>query len=400
MHGHTGKDVMTQLCQNILSQHFNVLGIFNLVGYKRNMPELYTQLKRIKKSYFNPSDRIVFTLFDHDYHLNNQGPPWSLYNLQLILKDLDIPNYFCLLLTNQPNYNEYTTQLQYTLTTDDFPIRSFTTLLNDDWLPGDVSPTTPMIDKIEKSYCLLSRQARPHRTFLMAKIMANNLQNYGIIGYNNIPFVENSTTNSNTDLNINDLNFSFLEIPSKHQVVLLRNQLNRELYEQFSKTYSSYKNFNEDISIMDKNFSTSMSKNITPISKGLLYIGAETEVNLEKVHSSRISLRGIVELRPFVLLSSPGALSFLKSRGFSTFSSFWNEDYDSTTNLELRVDKIIQIIQYVSKLNKNELVDLYRQMFPTIQNNYIWYHQGFEENEKKLLSTYCHTNLSNTDLFD
>ena len=228
---------MIPLCQNILDTHFTVLGTFNLNFYSKKMPELYHRLKAIKKSCFDPNDRIVFTLFDHDFYLDNQGPGWTLYNLQLILDNLDISNFFCLLLTNQPNYNDYTKLVQKQLTTDEFPIRSITTLLNPDWLPTNRPPNNkiPAVEKIKKPYCALSRQSRPHRTFFIAKLMSEGLLEDGVVGYNNIPFVDPAkgepVSNSYSGFPVGSL----LVIPDHYQRILLKNKKNKSIYNNFEQ---------------------------------------------------------------------------------------------------------------------------------------------------------------------
>jgi hypothetical protein len=357
------------------------------------MSDLYAQLKEIRQDRFEPNDRIIFELFDHDFHLNYQGPGWTLYNLQLILAELDISNFFCLLLTNQPGQDEYTVELQKKLTDDDFPIRTITTLLNADWLP-DEKPVRAVVDagKIEKSFCLLSRQARPHRTFFMSKIMASGLANHGIIGYNNIEH-ELLQSNNNSPESQANMKLSFLEIPPKYQRVLLKDKINKIQYQNFVDAYPNYKNFKETIDIENKYLSCSLTDNITPISRGFLYIGIETEVELQKVHSSRISLRGIVEARPFVLLSSVGALSFLRDRGFKTFNDVWDESYDEIVDLEERVDRIIDIVKEISNLSKTQLIELYCKLRPIIEYNQNFYFNEFSRSESQRLDRACKQNL-------
>ena len=81
-------------CKQILDQNFNVLAVFNLPLYKFNMPALHKELLAIRKDRFATNDRIIFTMFDHDYHLDYQGAGWTFRNLQSILAHLDISNFF------------------------------------------------------------------------------------------------------------------------------------------------------------------------------------------------------------------------------------------------------------------------------------------------------------------
>lgn len=390
-HGSIGRDVMTDSCQNILRQYFNVLGIFDLNQYSRNMWDLYDELRLISRSHYEHSDRIVFTLFDHDFYLDNQGPGWTLYNLQLILADLDISNFFCLLLTNQPHYDDLTRWAQTNLTNDAFPIRSITTLLNKDFFPNRTSTRDPHMDQIEKPYCVLSRQSRPHRTFFISKLWKANLFESGIVGYNNIahPLVQ---SNNRRDPKHSVTGLCLLDIPFAYQKVLLRNQSNRHTFAEFDNLYPTYKNFVDSVDVTDKD-QCSILDTSTPIAKALLYVALETEIATPKVFVSRISLRGILERRPFVIFGCAGILDFLKSRGFKTFGDFWDESYDDVVDFEIRAEKIINVIEYISSMTPVQLTQMYQNMRTIVDYNYDFYHAGLAAQETTLLNINCAKNL-------
>jgi hypothetical protein len=244
------KIIMITDYQKMLGHHFNVIGLFNLNAYEHRMPELYAELKKIKKEQYANDDRIIFELFDHDFYLDNQGPGWALYNLQLILRTLDISNFFCLLLTQQPNYNEYTTYVQNTLTTDKFPIRSITTMAKkESWLSvKETSAVEQSTDMIIKSYCVLSRQSRDHRTFFLSQLFAENLVEYGLIGYHNIQYQSQQHQNNPNDYELPD-HISFLISPKHYQRMLLKKQINQQRAREFQNQYSSFKNFHEEIDL-------------------------------------------------------------------------------------------------------------------------------------------------------
>ena len=55
--------------------------------------------------------------------------------------------------------------------------------------------------------------------------------------------------------------------------------------------------------------------------------------------------------QPFVIVSTPNFLNHLHQLGFKTYNLLWNEDYDQEPNFELRVQKIIQLCNYLSKFD-------------------------------------------------
>jgi len=361
------KNTIPHEAGRILKKHFNICGFYNLNGYMSKMPKLYQDLKANAKDQYQHNDRIVFQLADHDFYLNNQGPGWTLYNLQLILTDLNISNYFCLLITHQPNYNDYTRQVQQ-LTTDDHFIDSVTTtlaapeLFTSENLPGDFR------DKIAKPFCVLSRQSRPHRTYFMSKLFEKNLQNFGLIAYNNIPFKTHKPHNETAE-DFDTGRLGLLTIPQSWQRILLKRTHNQQIYNNFVAQYQSYKNFNEEFDINNKHNSCQYHAT-SPISNALIYVGLETEPTLDKVFISPISLRGIVYRRPFLILGVPGTLNYLKTLGFKTFGDFWDESYDLTTDIESRVDHLINILHDWSTLSNKALTEQYQAMASILDHNY------------------------------
>ena len=62
--------------------------------------ESYDYIKCTKEEY-ESNYRFIFLHYDTDYYISNDQPGILLRNLQRILNDLGIPNYFCLILTEQ-----------------------------------------------------------------------------------------------------------------------------------------------------------------------------------------------------------------------------------------------------------------------------------------------------------
>jgi hypothetical protein len=76
--------------------------------------------------------------------------------------------------------------------------------------------------------------------------------------------------------------------------------------------------------------------------------------------------------RPFIVASSAGTLEYLQQHGFKTFSEFWDESYDTESNHELRLQKIMQLIDYIDSMSIDELKILYSKIKPTVEYNFRW----------------------------
>ena len=74
--------------------------------------------------------------------------------------------------------------------------------------------------------------------------------------------------------------------------------------------------------------------------------------------------------RPFLMVSSAGTLEYLRQHGFKTFGDFWDESYDLEENHERRLQKILQVIDYINAMSVDELQDLYSKIKPTVEHNF------------------------------
>ena len=74
--------------------------------------------------------------------------------------------------------------------------------------------------------------------------------------------------------------------------------------------------------------------------------------------------------RPFIVASSAGTLEYLRQHGFKTFGDFWDESYDLEENHERRLQKILQVIDYIDAMSIEQLQELYSKIKPTIEYNF------------------------------
>jgi len=80
------------------------------------------------------------------------------------------------------------------------------------------------------------------------------------------------------------------------------------------------------------------------------YVNTRFEVVLETLfddqrwHLTEKTLRPIACGQPFLLLSTPGSLEYLRSYGFKTFADFWDESYDSISDPVQRMQAVIDVM--------------------------------------------------------
>lgn len=95
------------------------------------------------------------------------------------------------------------------------------------------------------------------------------------------------------------------------------------------------------------------------------YVNTEIEIVLETLfddvrnHLTEKSLRPIACGQPFILASTPGSLEYLKSYGFETFSSVFDESYDCEPDTAVRLSKIITLMQSLENLSPSQKQQLH-----------------------------------------
>jgi hypothetical protein len=72
---------------------------------------------------------------------------------------------------------------------------------------------------------------------------------------------------------------------------------------------------------------------------------------------------------PFIIVSTPKYLYFLKKLGFKTFNMWWDESYDNEYNHKIRREKIEKVIKFISELTITQCEQMYEEMIPTLKHN-------------------------------
>jgi hypothetical protein len=365
-----------------------VLKTYDLIQYAANMHALYVDLKNFQKDYsngFDPEHRILFYNQDTDFFLTDGVPGFTLYNLQLILKELDISNYFCGHVSNLPNFKKYTHQVRDILVPYDMPMRGITSMygtgINEELT---LSHTELNEDQIQHPFICMNRQSRFHRTFIVAKLFEKDLQNKGLISYHNIPgHQERERDHQTTEAMDPAQPFFYLETRPWSRLncrVRLYEQSNRDLVQGFQKQVNNYKNFTDSATINNK--STLLGYQNSVIQRALIYVGTETVAEYPDPCIGSISFKGVLDKRPFMILCSPGSLAYMKDLGFKTFGSWWDESYDQEPNFEKRVQMIVDILQEISCRSITDLQKMCQDMSEVLEHNFNHFTQKFLEQEK------------------
>lgn len=86
----------------------------------------------------------------------------------------------------------------------------------------------------------------------------------------------------------------------------------------------------------------------------------ETSFFSNELFISEKILKPILNYQPFIVFGPHKYLSRLKKYGFKTFSDFWDESYDDIENWRERLNKLMQLVEYLNNKSIEELNDIYK----------------------------------------
>lgn len=84
---------------------------------------------------------------------------------------------------------------------------------------------------------------------------------------------------------------------------------------------------------------------------------------------SEKSFKGFQHLHPFVIVGKPGILKYLKSKGFKTFSEFWDESYDEIHDNSERMILVYKVIKKLILKTDEEWIELNKKLLPILLHN-------------------------------
>lgn len=108
----------------------------------------------------------------------------------------------------------------------------------------------------------------------------------------------------------------------------------------------------------------------------------ETNYYDNKLHLTEKIFKPIITKRPFILVSSPGNLAYLRKYGFKTFDRWIDESYDEEQDHDKRM---IMIVEQLKKLCSMPWVDLLK-MFDEMSEVLEFNHQHFYGQFKEIIS--------------
>lgn len=94
------------------------------------------------------------------------------------------------------------------------------------------------------------------------------------------------------------------------------------------------------------------------------------------VHFTEKTMKPLAYGHPMLLFSSAGALTELKTLGFETYNSIFDESYDNIESPQLRFEALLRQVFVLCDQSEQTLNAMYEKIKPVLQHNhnYFWHH--------------------------
>jgi len=112
------------------------------------------------------------------------------------------------------------------------------------------------------------------------------------------------------------------------------------------------------------------------VEESLVYVVTETVADGARQHLTEKIFKPICQQIPFVVVGTAGALKYLKSYGFRTFDTLWDESYDDEPDMARRIERIGALLRDLDQLSQTERQALYERAIPIVRHNYEHFYSG------------------------
>ena len=204
----------------------------------------------------------------------------------------------------------------------------------------------------EKLFLMWNRRYRLHRLEMVV-----HLENLGLIDKSYVSF-----SRENLERPID----TFL-VEAEHQRIAEKHGLTQDVIERFNNKLPLVLDGEDQIQQM---CSDEGHKSRPYYQNSLVSIVTETNFRDAEVTLTEKSFKPFKEKHPFILVAGPGAIKFLHSLGFKTFSEFWPEDYDQNGAPEDRIKRIIEVVKVIANWTPEEILDFRRRVKPILEHNF------------------------------
>jgi len=358
-----------------LQQRFNIVDCFDFIQYDADPENFYRWCAEWKDYVFGPKDRILILNIDCDFYTGTQTMPVgnNNWNFFACCSKFQLPTEFFLYFSasygqhQEVNYICQQLNLTAPAVMESICIPLLTAETN-------IQPVDYNIDLIKKHYVCLNGIQRLHRTMLLCYLEHYELMDKGLVSFNFTTTKQPpGLTYSNSAVN-DAIVFRTTQPFSRINDFFTRSKLDFEIYDKYANQFLGQSRY-----IDAGTHELSVAEFQPPILQhGLITLVTESVFEYPYAYISEKTIKAMLSLRPFVVLSSPGTLKDLQSLGFKTFNSIWNEDYDLISNAS---ERLLAVIKLMQDLCRQDIRKLALEVEDIVKYNYQHYMDNFVNND-------------------
>ena len=221
----------------------------------------------------------------------------------------------------------------------------------------------------------------PHQFNFFAPLLSNNFKAY--------------TGNDLLLVDINHLFVNYNRKPKPHRLALVQRFLSEKLNQcgivtigtdETSDLYLNFKGNSEDKDHDIGNYGMPMVYyDLGPLEvwrHTFLYVNAATEFNpINDLFCQQDVFKPLIGARPFVINGVQKTYRWLRYNGFKTFNHYW--DHIDIEDGDVH-DTIIDLIKFLGRMDKIEIMNMYNDMLPDLQYNQQRFYEFAKEQKIKM----------------
>jgi hypothetical protein len=343
----------------ILCSDVSVIGVIDLLKYDHNLAGLRQQLADLKKPIFASNEKIVVLHVDVEYFYHGHMLGFTTHNLFAVWRELDIPYSAMLLLHNhaglERGIESFIVNDRDRPTTVNVLVNKYSVTHVAQWIK-----TLPSKNLTHVAACLLGLP-RSHRVVLMQYLTYHGLldrvkTNFGV-SQNNYALASRVSDVTPVSLDSDTPLHTVYSSPHRSNESVFAQSREPEILEVLSTPVKSQ---------LDPGLQGSFDDFYHNI---FVDIVTETLFDTPHVFVSEKTLRPLIACTPFVLFGAQHSLQNLRDHGFQTFSTFWDESYDSEPDPHLRFLSACRTIKVIANWSVEQAQRLYDQMLPILEHN-------------------------------
>jgi hypothetical protein len=126
----------------------------------------------------------------------------------------------------------------------------------------------------------------------------------------------------------------------------------------------------------DQQMTSCWLSNFTEASNSLVYVPTETVYFGRRTHVTEKTFKAIALGMPWIPVAPRGSLAYMRSYGFETFGSVWDESYDNEPDDFRRLEMITDLLQSLDTKSTAEKARIQQACRPMVEHNWRHFYGG------------------------